>query len=282
MELKLLNSILSIQPQEILYHYTSQSGLYGIITSRSLWATDIHYVNDSFEFSYAIDMAKRILDSKWKNEIEFTEMIKSHLLSICSVHKYVFSLTAKGNLLSQWRGYCPKSGGYALGFDSKKLTEIASRDHEFYLYPCCYDVPTQHELIQEVLKEAFEKYLEVKKDCFDPNDISKKCWGQFTSRFEVIASIVKDPSWSEEHEWRLASPPLKTTHPQFKIREGKYNLIPYIEIPLGNSPDELPFKKVIVGPTPHQELAMESVGDLLSINNLHCSVERSFIPFRDF
>jgi hypothetical protein len=35
---------------EFLYHYTSQDGLLGIISSASLWATNISYMNDATEF----------------------------------------------------------------------------------------------------------------------------------------------------------------------------------------------------------------------------------------
>ncbi len=38
---------------EILYHYTNESGLLGILQSRHLWATAIEYLNDSAELVYA-------------------------------------------------------------------------------------------------------------------------------------------------------------------------------------------------------------------------------------
>jgi hypothetical protein len=35
---------------EVLYHYTNQEGLLGVVTSASLWATHISYMNDAMEF----------------------------------------------------------------------------------------------------------------------------------------------------------------------------------------------------------------------------------------
>jgi hypothetical protein len=36
-----------------LWHYTTASGLEGILSSRSLWASDVQYMNDASELSYA-------------------------------------------------------------------------------------------------------------------------------------------------------------------------------------------------------------------------------------
>jgi hypothetical protein len=39
-----------------VYHYTNQSGLLGIIENQELWATIIHFLNDSSEFRIAFKM----------------------------------------------------------------------------------------------------------------------------------------------------------------------------------------------------------------------------------
>lgn len=36
-----------------LYHYTSLTGMIGIITSKAIWATDCSFLNDRSEFDYA-------------------------------------------------------------------------------------------------------------------------------------------------------------------------------------------------------------------------------------
>jgi hypothetical protein len=37
-------------PPPILYHYTSQDGLLGILDSKSIWASKVQYLNDEQEF----------------------------------------------------------------------------------------------------------------------------------------------------------------------------------------------------------------------------------------
>jgi hypothetical protein len=45
--------------QKLLYHYTTAESLLGIVQSRSLWATDIRFLNDTAEFSFARDVLLR-------------------------------------------------------------------------------------------------------------------------------------------------------------------------------------------------------------------------------
>jgi hypothetical protein len=41
-----------------LYHYTSQQGLIGILSSHTLWSTRIQYLNDSTKFQYTLGLLK--------------------------------------------------------------------------------------------------------------------------------------------------------------------------------------------------------------------------------
>jgi hypothetical protein len=44
-------------PPDIIYHYTTQTGLLGIIENKELWATKIIYMNDSTEFAAEVRFA---------------------------------------------------------------------------------------------------------------------------------------------------------------------------------------------------------------------------------
>jgi hypothetical protein len=41
---------------KVLYHYTTTDALLGILQAGSLWATDIRFLNDSTEFTFARDL----------------------------------------------------------------------------------------------------------------------------------------------------------------------------------------------------------------------------------
>src|SRR5229473_5273124 len=62
---------------EFLYHYTSQDGLLGIIESRSLWATNISYMNDATEFGLSVRLIRDRLLRELQNRK--TKMEAGHL-----------------------------------------------------------------------------------------------------------------------------------------------------------------------------------------------------------
>jgi hypothetical protein len=49
-----LDEHLKQKPNEFLYHYTSLHALLGIVKTRSLWSTNIFYLNDSSEYHHVL------------------------------------------------------------------------------------------------------------------------------------------------------------------------------------------------------------------------------------
>ena len=49
---------------DILYHYTSQKGLLGILQTKKLWMTNILYLNDSSECIHTIDLLKSEVEKR--------------------------------------------------------------------------------------------------------------------------------------------------------------------------------------------------------------------------
>src|SRR4051794_36310956 len=60
--------LLARQYDGILYHYTTQKGLLGIVESAEIWATDVQYLNDASEFNLACKCAVWVINQKIKNE----------------------------------------------------------------------------------------------------------------------------------------------------------------------------------------------------------------------
>jgi hypothetical protein len=53
----------SVSSLNMLYHYTTQFGIIGIVESSSVWATHALYLNDSSEFSHGLSFAKSVAGS---------------------------------------------------------------------------------------------------------------------------------------------------------------------------------------------------------------------------
>src|SRR5438132_12764432 len=56
-----VKEILHRDPPTIIYHYTRQSGLLGIVTKKEIWASHTQYLNDVREFRHAMEIVKEEL-----------------------------------------------------------------------------------------------------------------------------------------------------------------------------------------------------------------------------
>ena len=48
-----------------VYHYTDQRGFLGILADKTIWATDLRYLNDTREYSLGFDRILHELRSRW-------------------------------------------------------------------------------------------------------------------------------------------------------------------------------------------------------------------------
>ena len=187
-----------------LYHYTDQNGFMGIFSNRSLWATKIQYLNDHNEYYLAIRIATEIINERIDNEenfdIKFTYqefLRRTELMS--DINLCVCSLTEQGDLLSQWRGYSSKLGGYSIGFDLQGIKSIAERNG-FDLVPCIYDEENQSKKVESIIDQAINLVGEDVE-----YGINRKSIAFFDESLIKLAPTLKDKNFSEEAEWRLVS-----------------------------------------------------------------------------
>lgn len=260
----------------ILYHYTSPAGLYGILESSSLWASNIHYLNDSKEFKQAIECAKTLFhtgirESQSENKDDIIKRFNGQLESISQISIHVASLSENGDSLSQWRGYCPTGGGYAAGFNHGRLSIMAEKQG-FKLLPCAYTHSEHNSLLKPLIEPLFSVALE---------NLDQEL-NYFVNKFVQIAPMIKHNSFSEEREWRLISGVFATNRPDWKVRIGRTMLIPYTEFNFGKE-NESALCEVVVGPTPHHYLSGSSVSSALHKAKIkNWTVRYSQSPFRDW
>jgi hypothetical protein len=272
-------------PPPIIYHYTSQDGLFGILESKSIWASKIQYLNDEQEFNLGLQVAREVI----KEQLQSTpDEVKKRLLNqlvgdlgkVEQTNVCVCSFSRWGDLLSQWRGYCPNGPGYSIGFDTGKLNELA-KSHNFLLVSCEYNPDAQKKVVSDSINQATKQLL-VGSINPEETEIKKASW-RMTRMIAVVAGFLKHASFSEESEWRLISTILDSRLPDFRYRRGQSLIIPYFRLSLITNSTEWPIKEVIVGPTPHPVLARDSVFQLLSSKGItDFSVRNSTIPYRNW
>ncbi len=277
-------------PPPRLYHYTSQRGLLGILSSKSLWSTRIQYLNDSTEFAHALGLWKEAIqlrvqrteaesilpsDSKVRLKSIF-EGLQNAFDSLSEIKIHVACFSENGDSLSQWRGYCHAGSGFSLGFDSSQLIEAAG-EQRCFLAPCIYDPQRQADLVYQLFRGLFEDVgfwtPEKRKD-------SRTICLDLAFDFVFLACVLKHPSFREEHEWRIVTREVPDEHPRIGIREGKLVLIPYFEFKLVK-PDERLNVEIVVGPNPEMGLAMGPLATLLKHKNCLASSRASAVPYRE-
>jgi hypothetical protein len=94
-------------PPRRAYHYTTVEGLFGILKTRTLWAIDVSYVNDTSEYVYADQLLRGVLASHKETE-KFAERpspLELPALTFSLARPYIASLCESKDLLSQWRYY---------------------------------------------------------------------------------------------------------------------------------------------------------------------------------
>jgi hypothetical protein len=255
----------------LLYHYTTQAGLLGIIRDRTLWASSILHLNDASEFKYAFDIAQRIASEakaagKEMKDFEHTLAVMRNVINV-----HVCSFSTERDQLSQWRAYCHDGSGFSIGFDPKVLQELA-QGQDFTLEECTYD-SNDHDASIRALIDVILALGTEKSHTPQPT---------FLTGFMSVAPRMKHPSFAEEREWRLVNRRVTETirNPQILYRLGKSFFIPYREFQLGSDVDSL-VKEVIVGPSPHSKLSVKTTMEYLWHQGVRgVKVEESKTPYR--
>lgn len=290
----------------LLYHYTSSEGLIGILTTRRIWATDIKYLNDSAEHDYALELVKSWINQKYMTDdydSPISWLLGRELYGLSTPLVYVTSFSEIGDLLSQWRDYCPPTGGFALGFDEQQLKEYC-KSHDLDLGECIYDLADHEELLQKVVDKSYSAFREHKIDreaykklsskkqvdvelerlitLFDKkgtlNEETMKIVSGFLNELLEIAPRIKHPSFSEECEWRLIAKDHLSYGRNTAYRSSQSLVIPYVEIgPL----EPVTFSQIVVGPCPQMELSVRSVERFAQhVLGRKIEVVRSNTPYR--
>ena len=254
----------------ILYHYTTCGGLKGILDSHSIWCSHIKYFSDPQEWIYG----ERIVTSKiekllsGEKDLNIKKLLEELLLLIKSLplsfHDiYAACFCKEGNLLSQWRSYSNKGGGYSLGFAFDSKTKI-TYDFENLRYSkltvlrkIIYDPETQNQLIDNALTKLIESGRSaiiriLKKENSLPLGFVNQMSMAFANRLIEVIISLKNPVFAEEEEWRLIIFKRKVdSQKEVKFREKNGELIPYLPASVYNEIEKnliFPINSIRIGP----------------------------------
>jgi hypothetical protein len=282
-----LLSLLRASVPPLLYHYTSVTGFEGIVTSKSIWASAAQFLNDTKEYKLAMDIARRHIAAVQEREVLNRDRAKllGYLHDQCErmedLEVCIFSLSVEGDLLSQWRGYCPPNGGYSIGFVGADLREVMTAQGGI-LAPCVYEIDLQERLVAEALAPVLGRLPAAMPDHEAEIELlSDRFATDLFAQLILVAPLIKHHSFVEEGEWRLIWIPGRSRRVDVKYRAGRGIFVPYVALALEDRGARAHIGEVIVGPMPHQQAALRALtGFLAECALLAGEVRLSQVPYR--
>jgi hypothetical protein len=129
-----INTVEAKKPPPVLYHYTNDAGLAGIMESGQLWFSDIFALNDPSELRHGLGIAIDLLKSRATHarpEIAtFASMLERFDIDAgieAAGHFFICCFSADGDDLGQWRAYADNGQGFTLGFDTTILEDAFTK-----------------------------------------------------------------------------------------------------------------------------------------------------------
>lgn len=269
----------------ILYQYTSFFGLLGILSTHSIWLTNIEFMNDSSEMRYGQNLISEYVDEKKQT---VSDLCKEVLIGDIVGHMggtMAACFCTNNDLLSQWRAYGQGGSGYNIGFDASQLCT----NPKVQLRKVIYQPNTQITLIRNVIDSVCETFEGV---------INAKAWTEKEVRELVITYqqtllshlrefvvTFKHKAFEEEDEWRLFyRMEYETELRKLRFRQFNGVPVPYIELEASDITKGmpiLPIVKITHGPVLLPELTKDSCSLIMRKHEYsHAEIEGSTTPLR--
>lgn len=233
----------------LLYHYSSNRGCFGILDDKYIRMSDILnsndyeelqlfypdvlfaieklYINDPFELKYNalhnIDALRELLD--------MTQRMIDDSLQKKTFSNFVVCFSEKKDTLSQWRGYADDGKGMCIGFSKENLEKKCLIDHSIfrlekvrYLTPAAQQEKV-HEFATEVinllktLRAFIVQEMTLDDDSPDTDGLLSFNFHACIENIMTETLMYKKDSFQEECEWRLFLRNQAYKHPEWVVGE---------------------------------------------------------------
>jgi len=293
-------------PPDLIYHYTDSAGLKGIVESGLIRATYVSFMNDAREYLHAARLlhanvrrvAPSVVDPAGQRLLALLDTCLTGTTAANLEPYFIACFSTAEDSLNQWRAYGRGEGGFAIGFDGKELAAGAS-GLPALVAPVIYDREAQEALVRQLLEWALTEYRAISQN-YPPSQQQLHLEQWQRALFLVagqLASLVKDPAFAEEREWRIIYRATRPNEISFLAKQTM--LSGFVELGLGVAqshpnalpaedpgrkralPDRLPIRVLWTGPGRLKDLS-QIAGKALLENNGYDGVrlETSPIEFR--
>jgi hypothetical protein len=265
-----------IPPETILWHYTTGSSLISIISSGTMFATQVSCLNDSTEIRYSSKLLQNALTNlrgSVLSDVVKMEFIDRALENMkedpdypaqSGLPYFVSCFSLLEDDLSQWRAYGGGENGYAIGFRAGDL-----RSTPILLIRVNYDPDLHRQLAEEAAEATLRFFIEglVKYGQNDRGEWSKVFLPVWDAALTQVAPFVKDPGFSSECECRIVKGFLPADLKSLHFTQKNSLMSRHLPLRLGSedltSTSKLPIARILVGPSRHRHVSRISVDTLM-------------------
>ncbi|MBU0621528.1 MAG: DUF2971 domain-containing protein [Gammaproteobacteria bacterium] len=290
-----LESMESREPPKLIYHYTNDAGLRGILETGQLWLTDIFNLNDPSELSHGFSHAVNILNCKSEQGPPESRVFAKNFSAFHqngmrgSAHYFVCSFSTDGNDLGQWRAYADNGRGYAIGFDAKALEDAFTKENGAPIpNNCTFHLDYKDAVLENIHRQMIERMFDLISLPRGRN-LDSTTINSYMTELSVLLSVhvlrsalfFKHGAYTNEMEFRFLEvhradvPP-----PEVKQRYRSYELVKYREFDWKRLHAGA-LKQIIVGPAADCRKATQFAADCMAAFGIqNVEITCSTIPYR--
>ena len=292
-----VSAIEATAPPPMIYHYTNDAGLQGIIQSGKLWFSDIFGLNDPSELRHGLKVAIDVLKSRITDARPEIATFASQLERFdidagieAAGHFFICCFSGDGDDLGQWRAYADDGRGYALGFETAALEDAFCRRKgkpipQHSTFPVTYD-DAELTRIQIALVDHIDPLISLPRSV----RIGSAAMHAYMSELlvyhamNVIRGVMffKHEGYKNEKEFRFQQLFRRDRPaPDVKYRRRPHSLVRYREFDwralAGHS-----LKEIVIGPAADKIKAERFAGDCMAAFHTAGGVKITYskIPYR--
>lgn len=258
---------------DLLYHYSDIFVLNSILQSQTVWGTYVKQTNDKKEFIIGFDIFINVIEEKiakfnFLNPEKLIQFLKHYKINSTNF-PFIFCLSEKKDLLSQWRGYANFGSGASIGI---KLKSFEPKD--CILGKVIYDELEKIKIANEVIEDFLKEH---QLNCLKSSE--KDTWkalGVLLQIIEMQSLFFKDVAFQEEAEWRLICLHDSSDMPKELIHTSARNNKIYLHRHIQLMPETI--QEVVFGPLAKEESEI-SIEILKAQYGYKFVTTKSIIPF---
>ncbi|WP_316819426.1 DUF2971 domain-containing protein [Pedobacter gandavensis] len=211
------------------------------------------------EYQYGLNLFTQAL-KEFEDKNGFVEKFDTSLVNrFTFLNKlYTISFCENRDDLNLWRGYCPKEGGIAIGFDKSTLFP----DKDVIVNKCQYGNPYKGIIGDSNYQRIKSKFKNIEGLYKDREHI----------QFTYDLAHIKSEGFIGENEWRGVS---FGTNQKIDYYVKNSMIVPFYD----QSFNKKSIKQILIGPTVHQDKIKEALEIMTKQHNITCEISKSAISF---